>query len=85
MGTEREPLLRSGRGDNSPESDRGEIIRTNRTCSPNRTSLTVHQFVKEFCAGCWTIENVKNKFPITKWLPHYRFVFHKIVFGHKYM
>lgn len=72
MGTEREPLLRSDRGDNIAESERGEIIRTNRTCSSNRTSLTVSQYVKQFCASCWTLENVKNKFPITKWLPHYK-------------
>lgn len=31
------------------------------------------QKVKEYCAKCCTVENVKNKFPITNWLPKYRF------------
>ena len=34
----------------------------------------IKQSVTSFCESCWTIENVKNKLPITKWLPRYTWV-----------
>ena len=76
MTEEREPLLVSSDRAGRPWSSRRRTVRSDSPLSEDlqfgRRASRMKHFVKNTCANCWTVENVKNKFPITKWLPRYR-------------
>ena len=76
MSEEREPLLMPAGRANRPSSSRRRSVHSDSSLSEDLQFVwrasRMKQYVKNTCANCWTVDNVKNKFPIVKWLPRYR-------------